>query len=403
MVYRGKLYTLAINRRTGEIVWRREAPRNRETHYQPNNSPATPSAVTDGQSVYVFFQDFGLLAYTKEGAERWRLPLGPFNNQNGVGSSPILYQDMVVLVCDQDNSDSYLLAVDKNAGRVRWKTPRPEPLRSYVTPAVFQPKDGPAELIVPGPLQVTAYDAATGEKAWWVRGLWWQPKQVPVIDGNTIYALAADAGGERDPSKQKEVPTFAELLAKYDANHDGKLTRDEFSGNSEIQKIFPLLDSNHKGFFDEGDWRLYCIRVNSQNNLLAIRHGGYGDLTNTNVIWSMQKSLSCCTSPLIYEGVMYLINDGGILTALDPQTGHILKQGRLTGALDEYYASPVGAAGKVFFLSQQGRVTVVKAGADWEILAVNDLDDDSYATPAIVDDKLFVRTHGTLYCFADKE
>ena len=100
---------------------------------------------------------------------------------------------------------------------------------------------------------------------------------------------------------------------------------------------------------------------------------------------------------------MYLIKDGGILTAVDPQTGNILKQGRLTGALDQYYASPVGAAGKVFFLSQQGKLTVVKAGADWEILAVNDLDEDSYATPAIIDDKLFVRTHGTLYCFSDKE
>jgi outer membrane protein assembly factor BamB len=87
--------------------------------------------------------------------------------------------------------------------------------------------------------------------------------------------------------------------------------------------------------------------------------------------------------------------------ALDPKTGKILKQGRLRGALDEYYASPVGAAGKVFLLSQQGKVTVVKAGADWEILAVNDLDDEAYAT-AIVDEKLYVRTRGTLYCFADK-
>jgi outer membrane protein assembly factor BamB len=399
-----KLYTLAINRRTGKIVWRREAPRNRATQYQQNNSPATPSAVTDGQSVYVLFQDFGLLAYTKDGVERWRLPLGPFNNENGLGSSPILYQDMVVLVCDQDSFDCYLLAVDKNTGRVRWKTSRPESesIRSYVTPAVFQPKDGPAELIVAGPLQVTAYYAATGEKAWWVRGLWWQAKQVPVIDSNTIYALAADTDGARQPEKN-ELPTFAELLAKYDANHDGKLTLNELSGDSEMRKSAPGIDRDGKGFFDERDWNIYRIKSAARNNLLAIRPGGHGDLTDTNVIWSMQKSLSCCTSPLIYQGVMYMVKDGGILTALDPKTGHILKQGRLTGALDQYYASPVGAAGKVFFLSQQGKVTVVKAGADWEILAVNDLDDESFATPAIVDDKLFVRTRGTLYCFSDKE
>lgn len=403
LIYRGKLYTLAINRITGKTVWRQEAPRNRETRYQLNNSPATPSAVTDGQNVYVFFQDFGLLAYTKDGSERWRIPLGPLNNQNGVGSSPILYRDLLVLICDQDSKDSYLLAVDKNTGRVRWKTSRPESTRSYATPAVFQPKDGPAELIVPGPLQVTAYYADTGTKAWWVRGLWWQPKSVPVIDGDTIYAVAADPQGEGDVENQQKLPTFTESLAKYDANHDGKLTMDELSGDSAMQRLVPGIDLEGKGYFDEHDWNIYLAKTAARNNLLAIRHGGNGDLTDTNVIWSMQKYLSCCTSPLIYQGVMYMVKDGGILTALDPKTGKILKQGRLTGALDDYYASPVGAAGKVFLLSQQGKAIVLKAGADWDILKVNDLDDDSYATPAIVDDKLYIRTQGTLYLFADKE
>jgi outer membrane protein assembly factor BamB len=83
----------------------------------------------------------------------------------------------------------------------------------------------------------------------------------------------------------------------------------------------------------------------------------------------MQEYLPCCTSPLLYEGVLYIVKEGGILTALDPKTGEILKQGRLTGALDGYYASPVGAAGKVFLLSQQGKATVIRAGADWEFSA----------------------------------
>jgi outer membrane protein assembly factor BamB len=86
--------------------------------------------------------------------------------------------------------------------------------------------------------------------------------------------------------------------------------------------------------------------------------------------------------------------------SIDPKTGKMLKQGRLMGALDLYYASPVAAADKVYLLSQQVKATVVKAGADWEILAVNDLEDDAVATPAIVDDRLYIRTRGTLYCFA---
>src|SRR5258708_21916616 len=142
----GKLYTLAIQRATGKILWRREVPRPRLERYQPTNSPASPTPVTDGENVYVFFGDFGLLCYTKDGVERWRLPLGPFNNVNGHGSSPILYGDLVILVCDQD-SGSYLLAVDKKTGRGRWKTPTPDPTRSYVTPSIFQPKHGAAELL----------------------------------------------------------------------------------------------------------------------------------------------------------------------------------------------------------------------------------------------------------------
>ncbi len=91
----------------------------------------------------------------------------------------------------------------------------------------------------------------------------------------------------------------------------------------------------------------------------------------------MQKFLPRCTSPLLYEGVLYVVKEGGILTALNTKTGEILKQGRLKGALDDYYASPVGAAGKVFLLSQQGKATVIRAGADWDILASNDLEDEN--------------------------
>jgi outer membrane protein assembly factor BamB len=137
-----------------------------------------------------------------------------------------------------------------------------------------------------------------------------------------------------------------------------------------------------------------------RNTLLEVRYGGHGDITESNVVWSMKKYLPNCTSPVIYKNVMYVVKEGGILTAIDPKTGKMLKQGRLMGALDLYYASRVAAADKVYLLSQQVKATVVKAGADWEILAVNDLEDDAVATPAIVDDRLYIRTRGTLYCFA---
>jgi outer membrane protein assembly factor BamB len=97
--------------------------------------------------------------------------------------------------------------------------------------------------------------------------------------------------------------------------------------------------------------------------------------------------------------VLYIIKSGGIIVSLDPQTGQVFKTDRSKEALGEYYASPVAADDKVFFISDAGKVTVVKAAREWQILAVNDLGDETYATPAIAGGRLYIRTRGALYCF----
>ena len=108
-----KLLTIALDRATGKILWRREAPRPRKQVIErPANGPVSASAATDGRNAYVFFQDFGLLAYGPDGNELWRMPLGPFNNPFGHGASPILTGDTLLMVCDQD-TNSFLLAIDK--------------------------------------------------------------------------------------------------------------------------------------------------------------------------------------------------------------------------------------------------------------------------------------------------
>ena len=93
---------------------------------------------------------------------------------------------------------SYLLALDKETGKVRWRVERPEVTRGYATPGVYRPKNGPAELIVPGAYQLIAYNLATGEKLWWVRGLAWQLKSVPLIDGDIAYVSGWEIGGDTD-------------------------------------------------------------------------------------------------------------------------------------------------------------------------------------------------------------
>ena len=97
-----------------------------------------------------------------------------------------------------------------------------------------------------------------------------------------------------------------------------------------------------------------------------------------------------------------MVNGGGLLVSFKPATGEIIKHDRLEGAIDKYFASPVAADHKVFFVSEAGIVSVVKAAGDWEILQINKLNDQCYATPAIVDNKLYIRTRGTLYCFANQ-
>lgn len=395
----GKLFTICVDRKTGKVLWMQQAPRPREERYQPTNSAASPSPVTDGKNVYVFFGDFGLIAYSFDGAERWRHPLGPFHNVNGHGSSPIVYGKMVLLVCDQD-SDSFLIALDKDTGKVIYKVERPEVTRGYVTPMVYRPAQGRAELIVPGAYQLASYDVETGRKLWWIHGLSWQPKSMPVFYDGLIYAHWWESGGEAETTP--ETPTYAEMLAKHDADKDGRISKEEYARNDErLRRGFENIDLALDGFIDERDWENNRARRASRNSLLAVRPGGRGDVTATHIQWRMQKFLPNCPTPLIYDGVMYLVKDGGIVTTLNPKTGEIYKQGRLTGALDTYYSSPVGGAGLVFMSSQQGKVSVLKAGAQWELIAQADLEDEIYATPALVDNRIYLRTRNTLYCFGE--
>jgi hypothetical protein len=393
----GRLYTIALDRRTGKILWKQEAPRPRLEEYQPTNSPASPSPVTDGNLVYSFFGDFGIIAYDMAGKQRWTLPLGPFNNTNGHGSSPVLFGDLLILLCDQD-TDSYLLAVNKKTGRIQWKVERPESTRSYSTPAIYKPANGPVELIVPGAYQLTSYDASTGKKLWWIGGLSWQPKSTPIVDGDIVYAHWWENGGEAETPA--ETPGFAETLARFDLNKDSKLTAEEFASEPRLKNGFINNDLGGDGFIDERDWNFYRSRRASQNALLAVRAGGRGDLTgDPRILWRMQKFLPNVPSPLLYKGVLYLIKDGGILSSVDAKSGMILKQGRLPGALDTYYASPIAGAGHVYLLSQTGKMTVVKAGAQWEILGMHDFEDEAYATPAVAGSSMYVRTRGALFCF----
>jgi outer membrane protein assembly factor BamB len=254
-------------------------------------------------------------------------------------------------------------------------------------------------LIVSGSFQLVAYSLATGQRLWWVQGLSWQPKTVPLLGGDVLY-VHGSTWGTGDPGKQIEMPAFDEVLRERDSNRDGRLSFDEATGPN-LKESWQVVDLDKNGTLDEREWNSYRSMLTGQNGLFAIRLGGHGDLTGTNVLWRYWKSLPNVPSPLLYNGVIYMVKDGGVVTSLDASTGAVLKQARLRDALDPYFASPVAAEEKVFLVSQAGKVSVLKARGEWEILAVNDLGEECYATPAIADGKLYIRTRKTLFCFGD--
>jgi outer membrane protein assembly factor BamB len=390
----GKLYTFALDRSTGKLLWKKEAPGNREEKRHTLNDPASPSAVTDGDNVFVFFAGFGLVSYTNAGAERWRLAMGPFTNFHGMGASPVLANGKVLMICDQDQN-AYVTAVDQKTGKVIWRTERPEMVHSFSTPILYSGK-GVTELIVPGSYQMSSYDVDTGDLLWKVRGLTYQVKSVPVIANDVLYFNGWAPGGE--PSERIELPGFEEMIAKFDTNKDGKLSKDEIPKNWHPGN-WDMQDLNKDGLFDARDWLYYSMRRTSSNAAMAIKLGGRGDITNTHVLWRYQKSLPDVPGVLLYRGVLYLIRNGGILQTLDPATGKLLKQGRLPKGLGEYYASPVAGDGKIYLVSRDGDITVLEAGGDWGVTGTSQLGEEVFATPAIADGKMWIRTAAALYCF----
>ncbi len=398
--YRGDaLFTIAINRTDGTILWEKQTPETKTRIIDKRNNPASPSPAVEENRVYVFFPDYGMVAYDASGAELWKKPMGPFNNIYGMGASPVIYNDMILLALDQSRG-SELLAIDKRTGKDVWKAPRPEATSGHATPIIWRAPDGRDQILLPGSFLLTAYSPSNGEKLWWVRGLSWEIKSTPIIANGVIY-VNGYGSPEGDPGKKIVLPTADETWVTADADKDGTLSKAEFPKGPPAG-WFGVADLDANGVIAKFEWEYIRAALDSENGMLAIRLGGKGDMTEKSVSWKYQRAVPQLPSPIVFEKVLYMVNDGGIVTTLNPETGELIKQGRLTGALGAYYASPVAAGGHLYFSSERGAVSVLPPGGDLTPMVVNDLAEDTYATPAFADGKIYIRTVEALYAFGTK-
>jgi outer membrane protein assembly factor BamB len=393
------LLTLCLDRQNGKILWRKVAPRPRQEKIDPRNNPASPSPVTDGKQVYVFFPDFGLLAYDLEGNELWRLPQGPFNNLYGMGASPVLVDEKVILVCDQ-NTDSYIIAIDKYSGRQVWKTVRPEARSGHSTPVVYTPEGGRKHILVPGSFFLTAYEARTGEKIWWSGGLSVEMKSTPVVRDDVLF-VNGYATPLNQPGSQVKIPAFDQALETFDKDSDKKLNEDELPERSPYDWL-EFIDFSGDGALDADEWSYFEAALASLNGMLAMRLGGRGDMSESNVVWQYHRSVPQLPSPLLYKNVLYMLNDGGVVTTFKPESGEVITEGRIPRAGSHFYSSPVAADDKIFIISLRGIVSVIGPGGGLDLLAQNELRELCYATPAFAEGKIYLRTVDTLFCFGQK-
>ena len=392
-----QLETQCYDAADGRVRWSHGVkPASLEDFHRTDGSPAASTPATDGKNVVSYFGSFGVVCHDFDGTERWRypLPVALSAGQYGTGTSPIIVGDSVIVSRDQFRFSS-LLALDLKTGAKLWETPRPDSSGSFGTPVRWQ-NSGVDEIVVASRGRVRGYDAKGGGERWLVDGVTGFVCTTPVVDEGMLYFAAWSNGAADAP-----LPTWEEFLKQYDKNGDGQVTFDEFDAGS--RDYFRGMDVNRDGKITREDWDLMKAgSAHCENIMVAVKSGGMGNITETHVAWKFSKGLPYVPSPLEYDGRIYLVKDGGLMTSLNTKTGEPFYVQERLGAGGSYYASPVAADGRLYVASVAGKLTVVKAGGDKpEILHQVDFGDRILASPALVGNRLYLRTAKKLWVFGE--
>lgn len=332
----------AFDARSGKIRWEREAHKGAPFGGRHRkNTYASETPATDGERLYAYFGNVGLFAYALDGTLLWTTRFEPQKMylDFGTAASPIVHDGRVFVVHDNDGT-SFAAAIEAKTGKQLWKVTRDLPSGSmtsgWSTPFVWR-HGARTELIVIGRQHAVSYDPATGRELWRLGGLTGQSTPTPVAADGLLY-LATGSQGE------------------------------------------------------------------SNRPVFAVRPGASGDITlpkgqesSEFVAWFHPRASAYTSSPLVYRGRMYVVNDNGILTVFDAKTGKEIYKARAGGSGNTFSASPWAADGKVYLLSEDGHTFIIEAGDAYKELAKNSVDEMSFASPALAPDTIFLRTQTKLY------
>lgn len=340
-----ELLLLAVSQGDGRVLWTREIGSGNGLHLKSND--ASPSAVTDGSRVWAVSGVGVVAAFDRDGTELWRRDLqamyGRFGHNWGYASSPILHDGKLIV----------------------------EVLHGFRTDE---------------PSYVAAFDAGTGEEVWRVERPTDAPREAP--DAYTT-PLIVTSGGRTDL-----VISGADYVTGHDPKTGSELWR---AGGLNPQKAANYRVVGSPLF--AGGLIIAPTRVRP---MLALRPGGVGDVSGSHLAWSFTGRAGPDVPTPVSDGErLYLVNDQGLATALDLETGAEVwgpertAQGTVSG-------SPVLAGGRVYFTNESGVTVVLRAGPAFEVLAQNELDGSyTLSSPAVAGDELFIRTAEYLYCIAE--
>lgn len=409
-----QLDVVRLSRRDGSTDWTRSMEVGRFEKGHPSFNPASSTCASDGERVVAYFGSFGLICFDMDGRKLWQIKMPLTKSYAGNATSPMIIGNKVVLYRG-NLVDHFLLAVDKNTGDELWKVPQDEPFAMELActscPVV---KDN--KLIVHTARSVQAFDIESGKQIW-VTKCATTATSTPVLAGDEVIVAAWNKMGE--PALRPEFPKFDELLTKHDKDEDKFISKDELphmmifhrpDGSEAPQNGAPLrfrsVDRDKNGKIEREEWEQQLAGIArfregyKTHGILAIPIDSEGIVGKDKVRTLSTQAIPEVPSPLVHDGIVYCVKNGGVLSAIDLRTGKLLSRVRTKGK-GTHYASPLIANGKLYSTAGDGTITVLGLGAKPKILAVNRLPDRTYATPAVSNGVLYVRTHGKLHAFGN--